>query len=438
VGRTGRKTDGVTPTNEPPLRTASWNVAASAVVAAFGTYFCMYAFRKPFTAADYADFAPLWGVNFKTILVVAHVFGYMVSKFAGIRFIAEVKPHQRIRSLLVQIGLAEISLLLFAVTPAPFNAIWLFVNGLMLGTIFGLVMVFLEGRRNTEALIAALCTSFILADGAVKSVGAWLLSKDVGVPEVWMPFAAGLIFVLPLLICCAILDRVPPPDAADVAARSERAPMTAEDRRRFLSRYGFGLGLVVLMFLLVTILRSVRADFAREIWAGLGINVEADPGIFTRSELLVGAIILPIFSSMIFIRNNRTAFFTALGLASLGLVITVLVVVGLKGELLAPFPFMVLLGIGLYSPYIAVHITIFERLIAMTRDRGTIGYLMYLADAFGYLGYVAVLLAREFFHYRPSEGMLPFFLVLCTVVAVAGIASLIPAILYFRRLRSSP
>ena len=60
-----------------------------------------------------------------------------------------------------------------------------------------------------------------------------------------------------------------------------------------------------------------------------------------------------------------------------------------------PFVFMVLLGLGLYVPYVAVHTTIFGRLIAMTRDRGNIGYLMYLADAFGYLGYVAVMIGKN-------------------------------------------
>ena len=34
-----------------------------------------------------------------------------------------------------------------------------------------------------------------------------------------------------LVVCCAILRRVPPPDALDVAARSERAPMNGADRR---------------------------------------------------------------------------------------------------------------------------------------------------------------------------------------------------------------
>ena len=424
----------MTTTVEPRAQTNPLSVAAGAVAAAFGTYFCMYAFRKPFTVATYADIAPVWGFGFKTVLVVVQVCGYMVSKFVGIRYIAEIEPRGRVRSLLTQIALAEVSLLLFAVTPAPFNAIWLFANGLMLGMIFGLIMGFLEGRRNTEALLAALCTSFILADGAVKSVGSWLLS--LGVPELWMPFAAGLLFVPPLVICCGILSRVPPPDVWDVAARSERAPMGAADRRGFLKQYGFGLGLIVLMYLFVTILRSVRADFAPEIWAGLGIT--ADPGLFTRSEVVVALGILVLNGSMIFIRNNRTAFFAGLGLAWLGLWITAAVVKGLQYGLVSPFLFMVLLGVGLYLPYIAVHTTIFERFIAMTRDRGTIGYLMYLADAFGYLGYVAVLLARQILPYRPTEGMLPFFMTLCTVVAIAGGVLMIPAGIYFRRLRISP
>jgi len=73
-------------TDTPPSRSTlpDWNATAAAIVAAFRTYFCMYAFRKPFTVATYSDMAPLWGVVFKTVLVVAQVLGYMVSKFVGI------------------------------------------------------------------------------------------------------------------------------------------------------------------------------------------------------------------------------------------------------------------------------------------------------------------------------------------------------------------
>src|SRR5205807_1546929 len=97
----------------------------------------------------------------------------------------------------------------------------------------------------------------------------------------------------------------------------------------------------------------------------------------------------------VLVRDNRWAFFAALALALAGPVLLALALVGLAAGVLAAFPFMVLHGLGLYLPYFAVHTTVFERLIALTRGRGNIGYLMYLADAYGYLGYVAVLLAKE-------------------------------------------
>ena len=39
-------------------------------LAGFSTYFCMYAFRKPFTAGDFQD-VTLWGTDYKIILVIA-------------------------------------------------------------------------------------------------------------------------------------------------------------------------------------------------------------------------------------------------------------------------------------------------------------------------------------------------------------------------------
>ena len=57
---------------------------------------------------------------------------------------------------------------------------------------------------------------------------------------------------------------------------------------------------------------------------------------------------------------------------------------------------MVLTGLGLYLPYVLVHTTLFERLMAVTRDGGNLGFLMYLSDSAGYLGYVGLMLAKKF------------------------------------------
>ena len=75
------------------------------------------------------------------------------------------------------------------------------------------------------------------------------------------------------------------------------------------------------------------------------------------------------------------------------------------------------------------HVTIFERLIAMTRDRGNIGYLMYLADSFGYLGYVGVLFARNWF--GPAESFLSYFVTLNWMIVGASVVLLVPCWRYF-------
>ncbi len=384
----------------------------------------MYAFRKPFTAGLYVDLT-LAGIGYKTVLVVAQVAGYTLSKFLGIKIVSEVPPRRRPVRLLALIGGAEIALFCFGVTPAPFNFIWLFFNGLFLGMVFGLVLGFLEGRRSTEALAAGLCTSFIAADGVTKSVGAALLAE--GVTENWMPFVAGLLFVPPLLVFVWMLSRISGPSPADIAARSERTPMTGFERRDLFLRHASGLILLVLVYLLVTVLRSVRADFAPEIWGGLQASVPAN--IYARSEIVVAVCVLAMCGSMVFIRDNRRAFFFGLALAGFGIVLIAIALISLQMAIIDPFAFMVLHGLGLYLPYIAIHTTIFERLIAMTRDRGNIGYLMYLADAFGYLGYVLVLLARTLF--GPTENFLAFFLVLSWIIAVGCAAILIPCWRYF-------
>jgi hypothetical protein len=401
-------------------------LAAWSIVAAFGTYFCMYGFRKPFTAAAFAG-GTVWGIREKTLLVTAQVLGYAVSKFIGIRVIAEMPPHRRAGGVLVLIGVAELSLVFFAVAPPPWHVLCLFLNGLPLGMVFGLVVGYLEGRRNTEALTAGLCASFILADGATKSVGTWLLAQ--GVPERAMPALAGLVFLAPLLVFVAMLTRIPPPDQGDLALRSERLTLDRRDRAALLRRYGLGLFPIVTAYLLITIARSIRADFAPEIWRGLKTSVA--PATFAGSEALVALGVLLASGLNVLILDNRRAFFTAIGVALAGGVLMLAALAGLYLSWLGGFAFMVLIGLGLYLPYAAVHTTIFERMIAMTRDRGNLGFFMYVADSAGYLAYVALLIGEGLVPAR--RDFLQFFAITCGVIALLTCVCLVLSWRYFSR-----
>ncbi len=93
--------------------------------------------------------------------------------------------------------------------------------------------------------------------------------------------------------------------------------------------------------------------------------------------------------------------------------------------------FMIMVGLGLYLPYVAIHTTIFERIIATTRDRGNIGFLMYVVDSVGYLGYVGVMFGRQFSSDRSQ--VLPFFISACLYSAIIALVLLLIASLYFAR-----
>src|SRR5580658_6482145 len=217
------------------LRTAPPAVFITfAGLAGFITYFSMYAFRKPFTAASFEGISG-WHheLDFKIALVIAQLVGYATSKFIGIRVIAAMKAGYRARAILGLIGAAWIALIVLAVVPPVFKIAAIFVNGLCLGMIWGLVFGYMEGRRTSEVLGAILCASFIVSSGAVKSVGA-LVIQQLHVPVLWMPAVTGLLFVPPLLLGVWGLSRLPPPSPEDEAARVRRAPMTKEEMWSFL------------------------------------------------------------------------------------------------------------------------------------------------------------------------------------------------------------
>lgn len=259
-------------------------------VAAFCVYLSMYAFRKPFAAAAYEGVVG-WSavVDFKVALVVAQVIGYALSKLVGVKLISELTGARRGAAILALIGVSWLALVLFAIVPPGWKVAALFFNGLPLGLIWGLVFSYLEGRRTSEVLGAILCASFIVASGVVKSVAVWLIT-DHGVSEWWMPATTGLLFMPLLLVSVIGLSRMPPPDAADIAERVERRPMYAAQRRDFLQRYGFGVLVLVLAYVMLTALRDFRDNFAAEIWIELGYAGVSS--VFTASELPIAVISL--------------------------------------------------------------------------------------------------------------------------------------------------
>jgi hypothetical protein len=91
-----------------------------AIFMAFATYSCMYAFRKPFASATFEDLE-FFGIDYKILLILTQAFGYMLSKFIGIKFVSEMKKDKRAIAIVGTIAVAWIALLLFAIVPKPYN-----------------------------------------------------------------------------------------------------------------------------------------------------------------------------------------------------------------------------------------------------------------------------------------------------------------------------
>jgi Family of unknown function (DUF5690) len=238
--------------------------------AAFCAYFSMYAFRKPFSAATF-EIVPGWTfeLDFKIALVIAQVLGYALSKFIGIKIIAELDRSKRALAILVLIGLSWLALVLFAVLPAPWNVAALFLNGLPLGLIWGLVFSYLEGRKSSEALGAILCVSFIISSGAVKTIGTLFMHQG-GISAFWMPAVTGFAFFPLLFVSVWGLSLLPQPSLEDEAARVKRVPMDATQRGQFLTTYGPGLAILISGYVFLTAFRDFRDNFSAEIWRDLG------------------------------------------------------------------------------------------------------------------------------------------------------------------------
>ena len=398
-------------------------------LAGFCAYFSMYAFRKPFAAATFgAVDGWSFALDYKIALVLAQVAGYAVSKLIGVKLISEIAPARRGLAILTLIGLSWLALVLFAITPAPWNILALFLNGLPLGLIWGLVFGYMEGRRTSEVLGAILCASFILSSGVVKSVGKWLMVSE-HVSPFWMPAATGVLFMPLLAVSVWALMQMPPPSAADEAERVRRQPMDRAQRKAFLAVYAPGVILLILAYVLLTAFRDFRDNFAAEIWNALGFG--AASGVFTASELPVAVLSLGVMGAVILVRDNLRALLVMHGVILAGFVLLGLSTLAFQAHMLSPLTWMILTGAGLYMAYTPFNAMLFDRMIAFSGQVGTAGFLIYLADASGYLGSVALLVWRNFA--MVDLDWLQFFIACAYATSLVGAVCTLLAGLYFLR-----
>ena len=396
-------------------------------IASFSIYVCTYSFRKGYTAGVYPGQSFLH-IDFKVWLVIAQVMGYALSKFIGIGFIAGIPKSKRANYMVLLLGIAWLSLLAFAVIPPPYSIICLFINGIPLGLIWGLVISYVEGRKATELIGAVLCTSFIFSSGLIKTIGRAVMYY-FHISETWMPFSVGLLFIPLVLFSIYLIEQVPEPTREDIESRTERKPMNKEERINFIKFFLPGLIFNITIYILLTVMRDVRDNFEVEIWGDLGFKNNIT--IYTQIDVPVSFLVLILVASIILIKNNYMTFKIAHWAIFMGFVLIGLGSFLIQKEIIGGKIFMYLAALGLYMAYVPYSILFFERLIATFKYRSNMGFVIYLADSVGYLGSVGILLYKQFGTNHLSWGN--FFISLAGLGSFLGVIGIILSLFYFKK-----
>jgi MFS family permease len=407
------------------FRGTSLQIGLYAAVTVFLTYTMVFGFRKSFTVATF-DGITVAGYSYKTILVICQMLGYMLAKFYGIKYISELRRHGRGQIIMLLTAIAWLSWLFFALVPPPYNIVFLFINGFPLGMLWGVVFSYVEGRRSTDFIGATLAVSFIFASGFVKTVGAWLM-LNFGITEFWVPFYTGLVFAGPLLLFIYLIEKIPFPDEKDIAYRMDRVPMLAEDRKNFIKVFLPGLIACILIYAFATIFRDMRDNFGAEMWKEMGFFDK--PELFAKTETPITIVILILIGSMVLIKNSFKALMLSHFIIGLGFIIAGLSSYLFISQSLPPVWWMTLVGLGLYMVYIPFNSVFFDRLIAAFKHTGNVGFLIYLADSFGYVGSVGVMLSKEIF--KVQLNWVTFFSNSVIWLSLVGLALTIFSSVYF-------
>ena len=158
--------------------------------------------------------------------------------------------------------------------------------------------------------------------------------------------------------------------------------------RKFLP----GIALLVILYVFLTILRDVRDNFVADMWKEMGyIN---QPELFTKTETPIAILTLILMASLIVVRRSYVAMVIIHWIVLAGFLVAGISSAMFIAGQLSPVYWVTATGLGLYMGYIPYNCVLFERFIATFKLIGNVGFLIYIADSFGYLGSVSIILTK--------------------------------------------
>lgn len=355
------------------------------------SYSLVYALRKPFTAAEFEGLQ-VFGMDYKIVVSIIQLLGYVSAKLLGIKYISELRPEGRLKFIIGSAALSEISLIAFGLLPMTYNIMALYFNGLSLGCMWGVIFSFLEGRRTTDILASIMGVSMALSSGVAKSLGLYTLNV-LHVSEFWMPALIGAI-AFPLLCFTGwMMTRFPQPTAADIASRSVRVTLNGHQRWALFRRF---MPLLIMLFaanLLLTVQRDIKEDFIVCI-----IDVSTvSSWAFAQIDSIATLVLLATFALLSTTYDHLKVLCILLVLSTCGMGTLAFLGANFEQVGLPTTIWLFLQSLCLDMAYLSFQTIFFERFIACFKIKGNVGFFIITIDFVGYLGTLALLLFKEFY-----------------------------------------
>ncbi len=101
----------------------------------------------------------------------------------------------------------------------------------------------------------------------------------------------------------------------------------------------------------------------------------------------------------------------------------------------SPLLWLTSVGFGVYLAYSMCNSLYFERMIATFQKSGTVGFLITFADYYAYLGSIAVLFYKNFFH--KNINYLDFFIVLSYGISAVYVVMVLLSMVDLHRKRET-
>jgi hypothetical protein len=167
---------------------------------------------------------------------------------------------------------------------------------------------------------------------------------------------------------------------------------------------------------------------------GMVRSVNDHKTIITKAELIVAFGVLVPLALLFLIRNNYIGLIGTYIIMLSGVFLLGGSTWALQNGTINGFWWMTLVGLGAYLAYVPYGSVLFDRLMAQTHVIGTAVFAIYIMDALGYTGSVAVQVYCDIFYPDTGSGgdsRLAFFIDFSYLMAAVGLLLFIGSCLYF-------